>query len=95
MATLNIQAPIDEETIKPLIQKAQREAMNLLLEMPIFIEDMLEEYIKKAEANAYLLNSLIFGSGISAPIKETTPKIKKKEPKKEEEEEPTGIGGLF
>ncbi|TFG13773.1 MAG: 50S ribosomal protein L10 [Promethearchaeota archaeon] len=86
---------IDEETIKPLMQKAHREAMNLLLEMPIFIEDMLEEYIKKAEANAYLLNLLIFGSGISAPVNETTPKTKKKEPKKEEEEEPAGIGGLF
>ena len=88
---------IDEETIKPLIQKAHREAINLLLEMPIFIEDMLEEYIKKADANAYVLNSMIYGSKTSAAVKETTTKTKKKEKPKdqESEEEPTGIGGLF
>jgi len=85
---------IDDETIKPLIQKAHREAMNLLLEMPIFIEDMLGDYIKKAEANANIINSIIFGSGISAPPQEKAPKKKKEEPK-EDEEEATGIGSLF
>ena len=72
---------IDDETIKPLIQKAHREAMNLLLEMPIFIEDMLEDYIKKAEANANIIKSIIFSSGVSAPPQEKAPKKKKKEPK--------------
>jgi large subunit ribosomal protein L10 len=85
---------IDDETIKPLIQKAHREAMNLLLEMPIFIEDMLGDYIKKAEANANIINSIIFGSGISAPPQEKATKKKKEEPK-EDEEEATGIGSLF
>jgi large subunit ribosomal protein L10 len=86
---------IDDETIKPLIQKAHREAINLLMEMPIFIEDMLEDYIKKAEANANVINSIIFGSGISAPPQEKAPKKKKKDEPKEDKEEPTGIGGLF
>jgi len=86
---------IDDETIKPLIQKAHREAINLLMEMPIFIEDMLEDYIKKAEANANIINLIIFGSGISAPPQEKAPKKKKKDESKEDKEEPTGIGGLF
>jgi large subunit ribosomal protein L10 len=86
---------IDDETIKPLIQKAHREAINLLMEMPIFIEDMLEDYIKKAEVNANVINSIIFGSGISAPPQEKAPKKKKKDKPKEDKEEPTGIGGLF
>ncbi len=69
---------IDEDTIEPLIQKANREAIGLLFEMPIFDEDMVEDYIKKATLNAKIVNSMVFGRGAAAPVKEKTPKPKKK-----------------
>ena len=69
---------IDEDTIEPLIQKANREAIGLLFEMPILAEDMVEEYIKKATLNANIVNSMVFGGGAAAPVKEKTPKPKKK-----------------
>lgn len=85
---------IDDETIEPLIQKANREAMGILFEIPVFAEDMLEEYIKKAALNANIVNSMVFGSGTSASVKGKAPEPKKEEPE-DEKEEPAGIGGLF
>ena len=85
---------IDVETIKPLIQKAHREALSILFEMPIFSEDMLEEYIKKAALNANIINSTILGTGLTTAVKKKGSKKKKKEPEKEDEE-PAGIGSLF
>jgi large subunit ribosomal protein L10 len=89
---------LDSETIKPLVQKAFREAMSLLFELPIFLDDMLPEYIKKAETNARILNSMVLGEGISSTTKEAKVEIEDKKKKKKEEkekEEPTGIGSLF
>ncbi|MFX1236256.1 MAG: 50S ribosomal protein L10 [Promethearchaeota archaeon] len=87
---------VDEDTLEPLIQKAQREAIALLFELPIFEESMLEDYIRKAEINANVLQASLFGRAISAPSssKADDEKAKKEEPK-EDEDEDVGIGGLF
>lgn len=85
---------IDDETIEPLIQKANREALGILFALPIFDEDMLEEYIKKAALNANIVNSMVLETGKSAPVKGKTPEPKKKEPE-DEKSEATGIGSLF
>ena len=69
---------IDDETIEPLIQKAHREAIGILLKMPIFIEDLMDEYIKKAALNANILNSTIFEDGITTSVKKKISKSKKK-----------------
>jgi len=73
---------IDDETIEPLIQKAHREAIGILLKMPIFIEDLMDEYIKKAALNANILNSTIFEDGITSSVKKKISKSKKKGTKK-------------
>ncbi len=73
---------IDDETIEPLIQKAHREAIVILLKMPIFIEDLMDEYIKKAALNANILNSTIFEDGITTSVKKKISKSKKKGTKK-------------
>ncbi len=94
---------IDKETLEPLMQKAHREALALLFELPIFFEDMRDEYIRKAATNANTLNAVVFGEGIAptvaptsaAPQGDKSKKGKKEEEKKEEETEATGIGGLF
>ncbi|MFX1338105.1 MAG: 50S ribosomal protein L10 [Promethearchaeota archaeon] len=84
---------IDDETIEPLILKANKEALGVLFELPIFDENMLEEYIKKASLNANIVNSIVFGMSTSTTVRGKTAESKKEEP--EEEEEATGIGTLF
>ncbi|MHA1194668.1 MAG: 50S ribosomal protein L10 [Promethearchaeota archaeon] len=84
---------IDDETMEALIQKAYMEALGVLFEAPIYIEEMRDEYLKKAAATANIINSLIFGSHIEAPSTEETKTSK--EEKEEEEEEEVGIGSLF
>ncbi len=69
---------IDKETIEPLIQKAFREALGVLFEMPIFLEDMADEYIRKAVSNANIINAAILGSGTQAPVKQQKSKLEKK-----------------
>ncbi|MHA1336473.1 MAG: 50S ribosomal protein L10 [Promethearchaeota archaeon] len=89
---------IDDETIEPLVQRAYREALSLLFEMPIIAEDMLEEYIKKAVVNANIINAVIFGEGLSivgGESKDVGKEEPEPEPEEEEEEESVGIGGLF
>jgi large subunit ribosomal protein L10 len=87
---------IDDETLEPLIQKANREALGILFEMPILDENMLEEYIKKASLNANIVNSMILGtSSASVTVNGKTPEVKKEEPEDDDEEETTGIGSLF
>jgi hypothetical protein len=64
--------------------------------MPFFIEEMSEDYVRKAASEANLLNSIIFGEDIQVLKKEDKPKEDQKEPEEEEsEEEDVGIGGLF
>lgn len=75
--------------------RAYREALGILFEMPFFLEDMTDDYIRKAASEATILNSIIFGEGIQVPKKEEKPKVKEKEPEEETEEEEVGIGGLF
>jgi ribosomal protein L12E/L44/L45/RPP1/RPP2 len=64
-----------------------------MFEMPILVEDMLDEYIKKAVSTAKNINSLIFGEAEQAPS--ASKKEEKTEKPEEEEEETAGIGGLF
>jgi large subunit ribosomal protein L10 len=85
---------IDTETLKPLIQKAHRESLNLLMELDIFDEAMVDEYMRRAELNANAINASIFGVTTEAPVKEEKVESKKDEPEEEEDEE-VGIGGLF
>lgn len=86
---------IDKDTIVPLTQKAQREAFVLLLELPIYFEEMRDDYIKKAILNANIISAMIFGGGLQPSSKEA-PKTEDKEVKeKEEEKEEVGIGNLF
>ncbi len=88
---------INEDTIEPIIQKANREAMALLFEMPFIDEKMLDEYIKKAELNAHVLNANIFESGKPESAEKEEPKKKKskKDKKKDDDEKSVGIGSLF
>ncbi|MCJ7651301.1 MAG: 50S ribosomal protein L10 [Candidatus Lokiarchaeota archaeon] len=86
---------VDKETIKPMIQKAYREALGILFESPVYIEDMRDEYIQKAVSNATILNMLLLGEGIPTPTSDSSSKSPKKEEEEEEEEDEVGIGGLF
>lgn len=85
---------IDTETIEPLVQKAHREALNLLIELDIFDEGIVDEYVRRAELNANAINASIFGVAIEAPVKEKKTTPKKDEPEDEKDDE-IGIGGLF
>ncbi|MFX1567941.1 MAG: 50S ribosomal protein L10 [Promethearchaeota archaeon] len=87
---------MDMEGFKHNFGKAYREALAILFEMPFYIEDMSEDYLRKAASEANLLNAIIFGEVIQALILEEKPKAEEKEPEEEEEEEESvGIGGLF
>ncbi|MFW9899843.1 MAG: 50S ribosomal protein L10 [Candidatus Thorarchaeota archaeon] len=84
---------MDMEGFKQDFGRAYREALAILFKMPFYIEDMSEEYFRKAASEANNLNAIIFGEKIQALIQEEKPKVEEKEP--EEEEESVGIGGLF
>ncbi len=88
---------VDKETIKPMIQKAHRGALGLLFKLPVYFEDLRDEYIRKAASNAKAINAMVLGGDL--PVVETK---KKKESKKDEskdedgeEDDEVGIGGLF
>jgi large subunit ribosomal protein L10 len=85
---------IDNETIEPMIQKAYREAIGILFELPMLDEKMLNEYIRRAELNARMINSMILGGVDSESSKEEKPKAKKDKDDDKDDEAP-GIGGLF
>lgn len=79
---------IDKETIKPLIQKAYREALAVLFKLPIYVEGMRDEYIRKAVSAGNILNSIIFGGSIVATSTATSKtEDKSGKPKKEEKKE--------
>ena len=86
---------VDTETYRPLVQKAFREGIALLFELPVFIEDMQDEYIKKAVKDANAINTIIFGEVRPSQPEKVVEKEDKIEEKDEEEEEEVGIGGLF
>ncbi|MFW9971803.1 MAG: 50S ribosomal protein L10 [Candidatus Odinarchaeota archaeon] len=82
------------EQFKQDFARAYREALGVLFKMPFFLDDMTDEYIRKATSEANILNSIIFGEGIQVPIKEEKPKVEKEEEQEADDEE-VGIGGLF
>ena len=85
---------VDKETIKPLIQKAHRGAIGLVFELPLYFEDLRDEYIRKAVSNANVINSMVLGGDL--PVAETKSKTEsKKDESKDDEAEEVGIGGLF
>jgi large subunit ribosomal protein L10 len=85
---------MDIQQFKQNIAKAHREALAILFELPIFIDDMAETYFLKAVSEASVLNTVFFGEKLPGPSKKEAPETKKEE-EEEEEEESVGIGGLF
>jgi large subunit ribosomal protein L10 len=84
---------MDIQKFKQDIVIANREALAILFELPIFFDDMSENYFIKAVSEANILNALFFGEKIhEVSSKEEALEAKKEE---EEEEESVGIGGLF
>jgi len=88
---------VDKETIKPMIQKAHRGALGLLFKLPVYFEDLRDEYIRKAASNANAINAMVLGGDLPAIETEKKKESKKDESKDEdgEEGEEVGIGGLF
>ncbi len=86
---------MDMEQFTQNVTKAYREALGILFEMPFFLEDMTEDYIRKAASEATILNVIIFGEGIQIPPHDEKAKVEEQEPEEEEESESVGIGGLF
>jgi len=71
-------------------------ALGVLFELPIFLEDMMDEYIKKAVLNAKIINSIIFEGGVTPSVKKEEVEPEEEKPDEEEEDESApGIGGLF
>ncbi len=84
---------VDTEQIKQNLVIGYREALAILFEMPIYFDDMTNDYILKAISEANTLNAIIFGEGIQIPAEQAT-KVEE-DVEEEEEEEEVGIGGLF
>jgi large subunit ribosomal protein L10 len=85
---------MDMKKFKQNVVLAYRESLAILFEMPLFLEDMTGDYIRKATSEANMLNSVLFGEKVQIPQEEAK-KDDKKESKEEPEEEEVGIGGLF
>ncbi len=83
---------VDTQQIKQNLVRGYREALAILFEMPIYFDDMTNDYILKAISEANTLNAIIFGEGIQIPAEQAS---KVEEDVEEEEEEEVGIGGLF
>ncbi|MHA1734304.1 MAG: 50S ribosomal protein L10 [Promethearchaeota archaeon] len=84
---------IDDLTMPSLLQKAVREANALALELPVFIPDLAELYIRQAVTQARALEVATLGEeGEDAADEAESPEEEEKEPDKEE---PTGLAGLF
>ncbi|MHA1562885.1 MAG: hypothetical protein ACTSPA_12260 [Promethearchaeota archaeon] len=79
---------ITSDTIKPLMAKAIRSSVALALSLPIFIPEMVDQYMAKATREASAINRAVF-EGEEQPESE-----KESEPEKKEEE-PAGLGSLF
>ena len=86
---------MDVEEFKRDVAKAYNQALGIAFEMPYYVENIAEDYIRKAASEANTLEAIIFGEGISVPA-ESKPKVEEKEKETEEEpKEEVGIGGLF
>jgi len=86
---------VDRETYRVLIQKAYREGLALLFELPLFIDDMQDEYLKKAIRDANTINSVILGEVTIIQQHDPEKRETKDEEEEDDEEEEVGIGGLF
>ena len=81
---------ITDDTIKPLMIKAIRSSYALALNLPIFIPELVDQYMAKATREAGAINGAVFGD------EEETESENKSEPEPEKkEEEPSGLGSLF
>ncbi|MCK4285614.1 MAG: hypothetical protein KAX18_05395, partial [Candidatus Lokiarchaeota archaeon] len=86
---------MDVEEFKRDVAMAYNQALGIAFEMPFYVENIAEDYIRKAASEANTLEAIIFGEGISVPA-ESKPKVEEKEKETEEEpKEEVGIGGLF
>ena len=85
---------MDIEEFKQEVTIAYKEALSIAFEMPFYIENIPEEYIRKAVSEANTLEAIIFGEGITVPT-ESESKVEEKETEEEPEEDEVGIGGLF
>jgi large subunit ribosomal protein L10 len=85
---------MDIEEFKRDVTMAYKEALSIAFEMPFYVDNIPEEYIRKAVSEANTLEAMIFGEGITVPA-ESKPKVEEKEPEEEPEEDEVGIGGLF
>ena len=83
---------IPEEILYMDIQKAHREALGILFELPVYFDDMRDEYIRKAVSNAITIKAIVLGEDLHVPTKKEEDKKEKAE---DDEEEEVGIGGLF
>jgi len=86
---------VDKETIKPMIQKAHRGALGLIFKLPVYFEDLRDEYIRKAASNANTINAMVLGGDLPVVETEKKKESKKDESEDEEEDDEVGIGGLF
>ena len=87
---------IDELTIEPLIQKAYRAALGIAFEIPVYFDELRNDYIRKAVSNANTLKAKVFGIVETVEKSEEPKRLDhKKKDEEEEEEEEVGIGGLF
>jgi len=86
---------MDVEEFKRNVAMAYNQALGIAFEMPFYVENIPEDYIRRAVSEANTLEEIIFGEGISVPA-ESKPKVEEKEKETEEEpKEEVGIGGLF
>ncbi|MFX1575293.1 MAG: 50S ribosomal protein L10 [Promethearchaeota archaeon] len=85
---------MDMDQFKTDFATAYRQALSILFEIPFYLEDMTEEYIRKATSEANIINAVIFGEGVITAVPEEVKDVKT-ESKEEPEEEEVGIGGLF
>jgi large subunit ribosomal protein LP0 len=85
---------MDIEEFKREVTIAYKEALSIAFEMPFYIENIPEEYIRKAVSEANTLEAIIFGEGTTVPT-ESESKVEEKEKEEEPEEDEVGIGGLF
>jgi len=79
---------ITSDTIKPLMAKAIRSSIALAMNLPIFIPEMVDQYMAKATREASALNGAVFES-------EEQPKSEEEPEPEKKEEEPAGLGSLF
>jgi ribosomal protein L10 len=85
---------MDVDEFKRDVTMAYNQALGIVFKMPFYVENIPEEYIKKAVSEANTLDAIIFGEGFTVPAESKT-KVEEKETKEEPKADEVGIGGLF